>query len=52
MSAPKPQRRLVAAGTIRAGERRTVVTPELVDLPPLPPSGTPARRRVIASRKW
>ena len=50
-AAEKSQRRLVAAGSIRAGERRTVVTPELVDLPPLPQEPA-ARRRAIASRKW
>ncbi|MGW4603706.1 hypothetical protein ACWENS_10595 [Streptomyces sp. NPDC004532] len=51
MSAALPSRRLVAAGTIRAGEQRTVVTPELVEAAPLPTEPR-ARRRAIAARKW
>jgi hypothetical protein len=51
MANTKPSRRLVAAGSIRAGERRTIVTPELIDLPPLPREPI-ARRRAIQARGW
>ncbi|MCP3820092.1 hypothetical protein NLX86_18925 [Streptomyces sp. A3M-1-3] len=44
-------RRMVASGTIRAGHRRTLVAPELVDLPPLPTQAA-ARRRIIRQRGW
>lgn len=44
-------RRLVAAGSIRSGKRRIVITPELVELPPLPTQPR-ARRTVTATRGW
>jgi hypothetical protein len=46
---PSPSRRLVAAG-IKRGSGALVVEP--VTYPPLPPAGTPARRRAIQKRGW